>query len=270
MEIKKPFLSIIIPVFYNELNITPLYQKLKEHILDNKDIDYELIFVDDGSKDNSYAELEKLHNINSKVKLVKLSKNFGSYTAILAGLNYAKGDCATAISADLQDSPQIIINMMEKWQQGNKVVLAVRKDREESGLQKLISNTHYKLMRKFALPNMPKGGFDCFLIDRKVIDILTAMEEKNTALIGQILWCGFKMDMIYYVRQKREIGKSRWTLSKKIKYFIDSFLSFSYFPIRAMSVVGILTSLFGFCYGGIVIFNKLFNDTVVTGWSSMM
>jgi polyisoprenyl-phosphate glycosyltransferase len=263
-------LSIVIPVYYNELNIPSLYEKLQGEILSNPSYEHELIFVDDGSGDNSYAELVKLRDQHQSIKLIKLSRNFGSHTAILAGLTYATGDCATIISADLQDPPEIINRMFEKWQEGNKVVLAVREDREESFTQKLFSNTYYKLMRKYALPNMPEGGFDCFLIDRKIVDILKSIEEKNTTLMGQILWAGFKTEKIYYIRKEREIGKSRWTLAKKVKLFIDSFLAFSYVPIRFMSLIGIIFSIFSFLAGVYLIINKLVNGVSVQGWTSLM
>ncbi len=263
-------LSIIIPVYFNEGNIPHLYGKLKETILDNKNIDYEVIFVDDGSKDNSYNELRKLRDKNDKIKLIKLSRNFGSHTAILAGLSNCTGDCATVISADLQDPPTIILEMIEKYKEGNKVVLSVRTDREESKVQKFFSNSYYKLMKKYALPNMPEGGFDCFLIDKKVIEVITSMKEKNSTLMGQILWCGFKTDSIYYVRREREIGKSRWTLAKKIKLFIDSFMAFSYTPIRLMSGLGFTISSLGFLYGIYIFLNKMFHDIPIEGWSSLM
>lgn len=263
-------LSIVIPVYYNEQNIPFLYEKLEEAIIRNPNYEHELIFVDDGSGDRSYEELLKLQQLHVNIKLIKLSRNFGSHTAVLAGLSYASGDCATVISADLQDPPEIINQMFEKWQEGNKVVLAVREDREESFTQKLFSNSYYKLMRKYALPNMPEGGFDCFLIDRKIIDILKSIEEKNTTLMGQILWTGFKTERIYYVRREREIGKSRWTLAKKVKLFIDSFLAFSYMPIRFMSMIGIMFSLFAFGSGVFLVINKLANGVDVQGWTSLM
>ncbi|MEH7252411.1 glycosyltransferase family 2 protein [Neobacillus niacini] len=263
-------LSIIIPVYYNEKNIPFLFDKLNEEILSNSNYTHELIFVDDGSGDNSYGELLKLQKQQPNIKLIKLSRNFGSHTAILAGLSHATGDCATVISADLQDPPEIINRMFEKWQDGNKVVLAVREDREESFTQKLFSNTYYKLMKRYALPTMPEGGFDCFLIDRKIVNILKSMEEKNTTLMGQILWSGFKTEKIFYVRKEREIGESRWTLAKKIKLFIDSFLAFSYAPIRFMSLIGVIVSILSFLAGGYLIINKFVNEVDVQGWTSLM
>ncbi len=263
-------ISIIIPVYYNEANIPFLYDKLKKTVIENVDFEYELIFVDDGSGDNSYNELKKLKDLDKGIKLIKLSRNFGSHIAILAGLSNCSGDCATVIAADLQDPPNIILEMFEKYKQGSKVVLAVRADREESIIQKFFSNTYYKLMRKFALPNMPEGGFDCFLIDRKVIEVLKNIEEKNSSIMGQILWCGFKTEKIYYIRKEREIGKSRWTLSKKIKLFIDSFMSFSYAPIKIMSLTGFGISFIGFLYGLLIFINKFINSVPIQGWSSIM
>ncbi len=263
-------LSIIIPVYFNELNIPHTYQKLIEKFSHIRTFEYEIIFVDDGSQDQSYPILKKLAQKDEKVKLIKLSKNFGSHLAILAGLENATGECATMISADLQDDPQIIIDMFEKWLNGNKVVLAVRKDREESLVQKAISNFYYSLMKKYALSNMPRGGFDCFLIDRQVINILTSIEEKNSSLMGQILWCGFKTAKIYYIRKAREIGHSRWTLSKKIKLFIDSFTAFSYLPIKLITTLGFLIASISFIYAIITLFNRLLLNIKVEGWTTLM
>lgn len=237
-------LSLVIPV-YNETDILTLYNKLIE-ILENDKFDYEIIFVDDGSRRDLYLELLKVKSLNKKIKIIRLSKNYGSHTAVLAGISNMSGDCVTIVSADLQEPPEIIEKMFDKWIEGNKVVLAVREDREEAFSQKFFSNTYYKLMRKFALKNMPKGGFDCFLIDKEVAKILSEMKEKNSTLMGQILWCGFKTDKIYYVRKKREVGESKWTLSKKVKLVIDSFLAFSYFPIKFILMLGFLFSISGF------------------------
>ncbi|MHC1749545.1 MAG: glycosyltransferase family 2 protein [Cellulosilyticaceae bacterium] len=270
MKNKLKKLSIIVPVYFNEENIPLLYPQLKKFIIDNNKFDYEIVFVDDGSQDNSYQELLKLTQIDPNIKVIKLAKNFGSHTAILAGLSYCTGDCATSIAADLQDPPEIILEMFGKWLNGSKVVLAVRADREESRVQKFFSNTYYKLMKKFALKDMPEGGFDCFLIDRKVINILSQLEEKNTSIMGQILWCGFKPEKIYYVRKKREVGESKWTLSKKIKLFVDSFMAFSYFPIRFISSLGFIIAGAGFIYGIIIILNKFINGTPIQGWTSLM
>lgn len=263
-------ISIIVPVYFNEHNLELLFQELKLKVLNNKFFDFEVVFVDDGSGDKSYEQLLKLRVNDQRVKIIKLSRNFGSHTAILAGLSKCTGDCATMISADLQDSPELILKMAEKWQEGSKVVLAVREDREEGFIQKSISNSYYSLMRKYALKNMPLGGFDCFLIDRQVIGVLASMSEKNSTLMGQILWCGFPTQIIPYVRKRRKIGKSRWTLSKKIKLFIDSFLAFSYAPIKLISAMGFFFAILGLIYAIFIIINKFLNAAPVQGWSSLM
>lgn len=263
-------ISIIVPVYYNEQNLEDLYDSLNKIVFKELDMDYELIMIDDGSGDGSYEIMKKLRNIDRRVKLVKMARNFGSHVALLAGMSYATGDCVTCAPADLQDPPENILKMLEKWKAGAKVVLAVRKDREESLMQKFFSNSYYRLMGRFALKDMPKGGFDSFLIDRKVAKIICEMEEKNTTIMGQILWCGFKHEMIYYVRRKREKGKSRWTFSKKVKYFIDSFVSFSYVPIRFASVVGILASLASLAWIVFIVCIKIFVGIDTDGWTTLM
>lgn len=262
-------LSVVIPVYYNEKNLPVTYARLKEAVFDHVP-DYELILVDDGSEDNSWAEMQKIRAQDDKVKIIRLSRNFGSITAQLAGLSYVTGDCATVIAADLQDPPEIILDLMEKWKNGTKVCLAVRADREESFIQKTISNTFYKIMRKFALKNMPLGGFDCFLIDRQVVEVLKNIEEKNSSIVGQILWCGFKTEQISYVRKAREIGESRWTLSKKIKYFMDSILAFSYAPIRMTIVGGSLIAFASFLLMLFLMIERLFMSVPIRGWTSIV
>lgn len=263
-------LSIIIPVYFNEPNIHPLYKVLEKDVLGKINFKYEIIFVDDGSKDKSIQKIKELQNKHPHIKLVKLSRNFGSHPAILAGLSIANGDAACFISADLQDPPKIILDMLEKWEQGANSVIAVREDREESFLQKSFSNTYYRIMRKIALKNMPLGGFDCFLIDRKVINTVVKMNEKNTSLMGLILWSGYNIATIKYTRKARELGKSQWTLGKKIKYFTDSIISFSFFPLRVITVTGILFSLISFIWMLVVIFSWLFGQIPIQGYTTLI
>lgn len=263
-------LSIVIPVYYNELNIQDLYKALEKEVLNRKEFRSELIFVDDGSKDSSFELLKELRKKDKRVNIIKLAKNHGSHIAILAGMSFASGDCLTMITADLQDPPEIINRMFDKWVKGNKVVLAVRKGREDSLIQSFLSNSYYKLFKKLALSRMPEGGFDCFLIDKDVVDILVKMQEKNSSLMGQILWSGFEPALIYYTRRKRKAGKSRWTFSKKVKYFADSFVAFSYFPIKLVSSIGMLISILGFLYALFILANKITRGINVEGWTSMM
>ncbi len=262
-------LSIIIPIYYNADTLPMLYRDMQINIL-SKLSEYEIIMVDDGSKDSSWDEMEKISAIDQNIKLVKLSRNFGSHAAILAGLNACSGECATIKAADLQEPSELILEMYESWEKGNKVVLAVRSDREESFSQKLFANFYYWLIRKLAIPSMPKGGFDCFLIDRNVIEALKLLDEKNSAITLQILWTGFQTDMIYYVRKKREVGHSRWTIAKKIKLVVDSLVSFSFIPIRFMSVVGALFFIGSILWGIAVLLYKIFGNIPIQGWTTLM
>ena len=173
-------------------------------------------------------------------------------------------------AADLQEPSELIIDMLTKYYEGNDVVIATRAEREESFIQTFLADTYANMMRKIALPNYPKGGFDSFLIDRKVIDVLVNMGEKNTSLMSQILWCGFKTASVPYTRLKRETGKSRWTFSKKVKLVIDSILSFSYFPVRFISGLGICTFIAAFVLLVVTFVRKCTGVIDVEGYSSLL
>ncbi len=263
-------ISIIVPVYYNQDNLLPLYADLKEKVLTKLDTEYELIFVDDGSKDKSYEVMKDLAKLDKNIKLVKLSRNFGEHSALLAGLSQCTGDCAVRKAADLQEPSEVILEMIKKYKEGNKVVLAVRADREEPVTQKAFSNLYAFLMRKLALHNMPKGGFDTFLIDRQVIDVVVKMQESNTSLMSQILWAGFETATVPYVRKKREIGKSRWTLSKKIKLVYDSLLSFSYFPIKLITTAGFLSFLIAIILLIVIVYKRMTGIIDVEGYTSII
>lgn len=262
-------LSIIIPVYYNENNLIPLYEDIKKKIIEVIDFDYEIVMVNDGSKDDSYAVMQKLAEQDSNIKIVSLSRNFGSHAAILCGLERCTGDCAVIKAADLQEPTEMMLKMVEKWKQGNNVVLAVREDRKEGKGQTLFANLYYWLTRKTALPDMPKGGFDVYLIDRKVIEVLLSLDERNSALTGQILWSGFQTATIYYTRLAREIGTSRWTLKKKIRLVSDTLFSFSTVPITVVTSIGTI-SFFGALIWAIVVFIcRMCNVIVVQGWTML-
>lgn len=263
-------ISIIVPVYYNQDNLLPLYADLKEKVLTKLDTEYELIFVDDGSKDKSYEVMKDLAKLDKNIKLVKLSRNFGEHSALLAGLSQCTGDCAVRKAADLQEPSEVILEMIKKYKEGNKVVLAVRADREEPVTQKAFSNLYAFLMRKLALHNMPKGGFDTFLIDRQVIDVVVKMQESNTSLMSQILWAGFETATVPYVRKKRKIGKSRWTLSKKIKLVYDSLLSFSYFPIKLITTAGFLSFLIAIILLIVIVYKRMTGIIDVEGYTSII
>ena len=261
--------SIVIPVYYNEENLRPLYDDIKEKTIGIIDYEYELVLVNDGSKDNSYKVMKELAEEDNHIKIVSLSRNFGSHAAILCGLAKCTGDCAVVKAADLQEPTELILDMVERWKRGFNVVLAVRQGREESKQQTMFANLYYSLVRKTALPSMPKGGFDVYLVDRKVIDVLMALDEKNSALTGQILWSGFKTDKVYYTRLAREIGKSRWTLKKKIRLVTDTVFSFSTLPIKAVTIIGTCSFIGSLAWAVFVFIAKLAGMIEVSGYTTL-
>lgn len=262
-------ISIIIPVYYNEDNLRLLYDDIKKKIYIHTEYNWEIIFVNDGSLDNSYSILKELAVEDNRVKAYSLSRNFGSHAAILCGLTKCTGDCAVIKAADLQEPTEMIIDMIESWKRGNNVVLAVRQKRNESKHQIMFASLYYWLVRKTALPNMPKGGFDVYLLDRKVISVLMQLDEKNSALTGQILWSGFRTDKIYYIRLAREIGKSKWTLKKKIRLVSDTLFSFSTLPITIVSLVGTVSCLGALIWAILVFIFKILGLIKVSGWTTL-
>jgi glycosyltransferase involved in cell wall biosynthesis len=261
-------LSFVIPVFRNEGSITPTYQKLYD-LFQLLQLEYELIFVNDGSDDNSINELIALHEKDSKVKVLSFSRNFGQVPAMIAGWKEVTGDAVISMSADLQEPIDLIVEMIAKWKTGNEIVICHRNDREDSFIANNASLVFYRLM-KYVNPKMPKGGFDFLLIDRKALDVLNQIDERNRFFQGDILWLGFNLAFIPYNRIKRTIGKSQWTLSKKLKYFIDGLLNTSYIPIRLMSMIGMIISFLGFIYAIVIAYSRLINNTPFDGWAPIM
>ncbi len=267
-----PKLSIIIPCYFNELNIPVTSTELKDNEkIFPQDVTFEYIMVDDGSRDNTWQTLKDFHSqYPHQVKIIKLAGNVGSYNAILAGMNYATGDVTTVIAADLQDPPELMVKMYEYWQKGIKLILANRQDREESFGQKLFSNAYHGLMRKLAIPSIPPGGFDFAMFDKQLREEVVKMNEKNTNTLYLLPWMGYEHVCIPYTRRKRQIGKSRWTLKKKIKLFVDSFVSFSFFPLRAISVTGLILGFCALGYGVFVLISRLFGLIQLEGWTAIM
>lgn len=262
-------ISIVVPVYWNSDTLMLLYEDMKAKILDKLG-DYELVFVDDGSGDNSWEIMNQIRNMDSHVQCVKLSRNFGEHAALLAGLSVCTGDCAVTKQADLQEDSEIILEMYESWKRGNKVVLAVRKDRDENPVKVFFANMYYAIVRKTITKNMPEGGCDCYLLDRQVIQVLQDLNEKNSSLTLQVLWAGFQTDHVYFHRRDREVGESRWTFSKKFKLVLDSMMSFSYFPIRMMSIVGVIFNILAILMFVYVLVEKFTVGTPIAGWSSLM
>jgi dolichol-phosphate mannosyltransferase len=267
-----PKLSIIIPCYYNEENIPVTIRELIENEKRfPEDVTFEYVMVDDGSKDGTLSQLKAVKSqYPDKVKIIKLSGNFGSYNAIQAGMKYADGDMNVIISADLQDPPELMVKMVEYWKNGIKLVVANRNEREDSFLSRMFAVTYQKMIRKFALANLPDGGFDYCLFDRKLKEEVIQLNETNTNCLYLLIWLKYDFVSIPYTRRKRTIGKSRWTMKKKIKLFVDSFVSFSYSPLRLITTSGLILGLVSFLYAAYVVFARLSGWIEVQGWTTMM
>ena len=264
-------LSIIVPVYYNEKSLSPLFDELSEveNKLLKRDVELELIFVDDGSGDGSLTELLKIKQKREATKIIKLTRNFGATHASKTGFQFVTGDCFMILAADLQDPPGLILDMVEKWLEGAKYVLCERTDRDDPVISKIFSYIYYMLIRLFVVKDYPSGGYDMALMDREILPYLqNSSKNINTPLFAYSL--GFNPEIIQYKRQKRVYEKSQWTFSKKLKFFIDSILGFSIVPIRLISLIGIVVSLASFSYGSWIVINAIIGRTDVRGFATIV
>lgn len=264
-------ISLVSPVYHNAPSLPDLLAQFQALAGRNPADTFEFICVDDGSQDDSFAVLQNLQAVEPRLRVVKLARNFGSNAAILAGLTYTQGDAVAVIAADLQDPPELIHDMLGYWRKGHKVVLATRAGRDDPGLTSLLADTFYKLFRRFAVNTMPERGFDFFLVDRQVCQLITGIQENNAYLMGLILWMGFQPVVLPYHRRAREAryGRSMWTFFRKLKYFADAFVAFSYAPMRAASFLGLSLSILGALYAAFIIYRRI-TIGELEGWSSLM
>ncbi len=248
----------IVTAFYNEAENLPLFRERVNALAASLQERVEIVLLDDHSTDASVDFAKQWASEDARVQYIRLSRNSGSHAAFSAGLAYCTGDCAVLLAADLQDPPETVPQLLQRWRDGSHVVWAVRLAREgESRTTKTFAAAYYWLMRRIALPTMPAKGADFLLVDRKVVDEFNAITEKNTSILAMILWMGFRQSFVPYIKQARHGGKSKWTLGKKLKLFVDSLTSFSYVPIRAMSFVGFSMVMAGFLYALLVIAGRL-------------
>ena len=251
-----PDVSLIVPFLNEEENLADLIIQLNEYA-DKQDFYIEAIFVDDGSTDNSVEVLRKTISKTVSAKLINLSKNYGSHAAIRAGIMHAEGKYTMIFSADLQEPVSMIGLMYEKSKEGNEIVIARKTNSKESLLARSFSNIYTALVRKYAVNSYPRGGANNFLFSKKIRDLLRVNIEANSSIHMQIMNMGFKRAIVDVTLNNRNKGKSKWSLSKKIKLFIDSFIAFSYAPIRAISLIGILMFASGFLYALFILITRL-------------
>ncbi|MGE4279572.1 MAG: glycosyltransferase family 2 protein [Magnetospirillum sp.] len=263
-------LSIVTPAYREARNLPVMYERLKA-VCDTLDIDWEWVVVDDHSPDDTFGVIHDLSERDERVRGMRLARNFGSHAAISCGLAASLGDAAVIMAGDLQDPPETLPALLEKWRDGAQIVWAVRSKREgETASTLAFSRLYYWLMRHVAgLKDTPAMGADFFLMDRVAVDAFGQFGERNVSIVALVQWMGFQQAHIEYVKEARLHGVSGWSLSKKIKLVIDSMTSFSYLPIRAMSAIGVGVALIGFLYALYVLLAALVERSV-PGYPSLM
>ena len=263
-------ISFVVAVYHNEGAVSKTHEKIQSVFAsDLAQHDYEIVFVDDGSKDGSLQEILSLREQDPRGKVITFTRNFGQMAAMLAGFNEATGDAVINISADLQDPVELIPQMVEKWQGGAETVICYRTDRADTLAAKLFSRLAYGVLR-MSLPQIPPGGFDFVLMDRKVMDAFNAIDVRHRFFQGDLLWTGYRTSFIPYVRLQRTIGKSQYNFGKKLKNFLDAVLDASYLPIRFISLVGLITSALGVLYSVSIAISWLRGETPFAGWAPLM
>ncbi|MEW9701006.1 glycosyltransferase family 2 protein [Paenibacillus sp. SI8] len=261
--------SVVIPVFNEEEVITDTYQRLRE-VMNQTGDTYELLFVNDGSRDNSAAMIQDFSDRDERVKLINFSRNFGHQIAITAGMDYANGEAVVVIDADLQDPPELILEMIAKWKEGYDVVYAKRTRRNgETFFKKKTAHLFYRILRASTDIAIPVDTGDFRLMDRKVCDEMRRLTEKNRFVRGLVSWVGFRQTSVEYVRDERAAGETKYPLQKMLKLSLDGLTSFSIKPLKAASYLGGALSASGLLYLLIVLYLKLFTDTTVGGWNGI-
>jgi len=261
-------LSVVVPAYNESNNIPFIISKVTENIQATKVVkEYEIIICDDHSSDKTFERVQELNNKN--VKSIRLSRRSGSHVALRAGLLNASGDLVLCISADGQDDPIVLSEMIEKIQQGKDIIWGVRNNRQEPILSKYFAVIFYKLLSLFISNenNVDLANADFYLLNKKVVKAINSCEERNTSLFGLIAWIGFEQDQVKYDRKKRNSGKSKWNFNSKMKLALDWIMAFSGLPLKLGSILGFLVAFFGFLYAIFILFFAL-SGKAIPGWAS--
>lgn len=269
-DLNNPNLSLIIPI-YNEYDGIPfLVQNLNDFFGEHRHLLPEVIFVNDGSKDGSVERLQEMKHETYKAKIISLSRNFGSHAALRAGISISVGELVCFNYADLQDPLELILQMEEKTKEGNEIIWAHRESTKVSLGEKTFSSVYAYLMKKFAFSNFPEKGFDIVMFNKKVATQVKNNVEANSSIFLQILGMGFRQASISYKKRERKTGVSKWTMAKKVKLFIDSFVAFSYAPIRLVTIIGISMFFIGSLWTIYIILRTLIYHNLASGWPALV
>ena len=266
----KPEFSVIIPAYNEQEVIEESYKRLTA-VMSQINEPYELLFIDDGSRDKTAEKIAGICKRDKHVILIRFSRNFGHMPAITAGMDYARGSAVLVIDADLQDPPELFPKMIEKWREGYEVVYGVRSERKgETGFKKLTAGVYYRFLKRMTDVDLPVDTGEFRLIDRKVCNAIKRIKEKNRYMRGLVSWVGFKQTAVEYVREKRFAGETKYPLTKMIKLAMDGITSFSYKPLKLAANLGFGISALSFIYLLIVLYQRLVSHTTAIGWASMV
>lgn len=262
--------SVVVPVYNEEEVARESYKRLK-NVMDSTGEAYELIFVNDGSRDKTEEIITDICAEDPNVRLINFSRNFGHQTAITAGMDNSSGQAIVVIDADLQDPPEVILQMIEKWKEGYDVVYGQRAKRKgETVFKKLTAKMFYRFLRSMTSVDIPVDTGDFRLIDRKVCDVMSSLTEKNRYVRGLVSWVGFRQTAVTYVREERFAGETKYPLKKMLKFAMDAITTFSYKPLKLSIYIGFMVAFVSFLYLLVVLYLRLFTDAAVAGWASTL
>ena len=265
-------ISVVIPMYYEEDVANECYNRTKKVLNGLENYDHEIIFVNDGSKDKTLPILKEIATKDEKAKVISFSRNFGHQAAVTAGLKFVTGDCILIIDSDMQDPPELLVDMLKLWEDGNEVIYAKRKTRKgESKFKLMTAKMFYKVLNDLSDVEIPKDTGDFRLVDRKVVDVINSMPEHNKFLRGLFSWVGFKQTPFEYERKERFAGKTKYPLKKMLKLAQDGIFSFSTKPLRIVGTMGIISIAISIIILIYAILSYIFNwNNLAAGWTSLM
>lgn len=264
--------SVVIPMYYEEEVAQECYNRMLKVLTSIENYTYEIIFVNDGSKDKTLEILEEIAAKDNNVKVISFARNFGHQCAVTAGLKYVSGDAIVIIDADLQDPPELIPEMLKLWEDGNEVIYGKRKTREgESKFKLLTAKMFYQTLNSLSDVDIPKDTGDFRLVDKKVVDVINSLPEHNKFLRGLFSWVGFKQKAFEYERKERFAGETKYPLKKMLKLASDGIISFSTKPLKMVGGLGILSVIISFIILAYAILSFIFKwNNLTAGWTSIM
>lgn len=264
-------ISVVVPMYYEEAVVEECYKRTKAVLNSLENYEHEIIFVNDGSTDNTLPLLEEIANKDANVKVISFSRNFGHQAAVTAGLKYVTGDCTMIIDSDMQDPPELLTDMLKLWEEGNEVIYAKRKTRKgESKFKLFTAKMFYKILNGLSDVEIPKDTGDFRLADKKVIDVINSLPEHNKFLRGLFSWVGFKQVPFEYERQERFAGKTKYPLKKMLKLAGDGIISFSTKPLRLIGGLGVVSIFISIILLIYTLISYIFASDLEAGWTSMM